>query len=207
MSETLEKSYSAFGDGKKLIVSTTSLSEAITQSKQALDGGGANNVFIFDDLTGKTVDLDFHGSLEEVLARAAQYYGEDDSSEKRTGPGRPKLGVTSREVSLLPRHWDWLNAQPGGASSALRKLVDEARKKNASKDNARMVHDAAAKFMFTMAGDCPGFEEASRQYYRGDYQSFWTIIEENAWPADIKGHLRKMVDRVVEFEKRAQEEA
>ncbi len=73
------------------------------------------------------------------------------------GRGRPKLGVVAREVTLLPRHWDWLNAQPGGASVALRKLVEQARRANGDADRARAAREAAYHFMSAMAGDLPAF--------------------------------------------------
>jgi hypothetical protein len=46
---------------------------------------------IFHDQTGKQVDFDLRGSIREVLERVAP-------KPVRTGPGRPRLGVTSREV-------------------------------------------------------------------------------------------------------------
>ncbi|MFY0534142.1 DUF2239 family protein [Nannocystis pusilla] len=45
----------------------------------------------------------------------------------RTGPGRPKLGVVSREVSLLPRHWEWLERQPSGSR---RRCADSSRRRS-----------------------------------------------------------------------------
>jgi hypothetical protein len=102
------------------------------------------------------------------------------------GRGRPKLGVVAREITLLPRHWDWLNAQPGGASVALRKLVEEARHVNRGKDRRREAQESAYRFMSAMAGDEPGFEEASRALFAGNHETFKVAIR--AWPADVRGH-------------------
>ena len=114
----------------------------------------------------------------------------------RTGPGRPKLGVVSREVSLLPRHWAWLEQQPGGISGALRRLVDESRKANQGRDRARAARDAAGKIMWALAGNFPGFEEASRALYAGDLAGFEQQTE--GWPGDIRNHLIRRL-REAEF--------
>ena len=106
------------------------------------------------------------------------------------GPGRPKLGVVAREVTLLPRHWDWLNAQPGGASVALRKLVEEARRANEGKDRVRQSQEAAYRFMSVMAGNRPGFEEATRALFAGRAGRFDQLIE--PWPEDVRHYARKL---------------
>lgn len=104
----------------------------------------------------------------------------------RGGPGRPKLGVVAREVTLLPRHWQWLSSQPEGASVVLRKLVEEARRANAGKDGVRRSQEAANRFMSVMAGDAPGFEEAARALFAGDAERFDQRVE--GWPADLRDH-------------------
>jgi hypothetical protein len=124
------------------------------------------------------------GSLEEVLARAAPV-------APRPGPGRPKLGVVSREVSLLPRHWDWLEQQPNGISAALRRLVDEARKREPDKESARLAREAAGRFMWAVAGDLSGFEEASRALFAGNLQRLAELTRD--WPEDVRAHLLRMV--------------
>jgi hypothetical protein len=111
------------------------------------------------------------------------------SSEPR-GRGRPKLGVVAREVTLLPRHWEWLNAQSGGASVALRKLVDEARRANGGRDRRRAARDAAYHFMSAMAGNLKNFEEASRALFADDRRKFTGLVA--AWPADIRDHVVKL---------------
>jgi uncharacterized protein len=141
--------------------------------------GGPDRVLAFDDATGRQVDFDLRGTTDEVLARA--------DALPRSGPGRPRLGVVSREVSLLPRHWEWLEEQPSGISGALRRLVDEARKREPDQARARRAREAADRFMWTMAGDLPGCEEASRALYAGDAKRLRALIR--GWPGDVRDHV------------------
>jgi hypothetical protein len=134
---------------------------------------------VFEDATGRQIDLDTRGSEEEIRAR---------HTVPARGPGRPKLGVTAREVTLLPRHWDWLGRQPGGASVALRKLVETAsRDPRANRNDAR---DATYRLASALAGNAPGFEEAMRALYAGKRKRFRRQIE--SWPPDVRDHLEKM---------------
>jgi hypothetical protein len=148
-------------------------------------------IVIFSDSTGRPIDLDLRGSNDEVLARlpADAKPAEASASEPR-GRGRPKLGVVAREVTLLPRHWEWLNAQPGGASVALRKLVEEARRANGDRDRQRAARDAAYHFMSAMAGNLRNFEEASRALFADDRRKFTGLIA--SWPSDIRDHVVKL---------------
>lgn len=100
------------------------------------------------------------------------------------GRGRPKLGVIGREVTLLPRHWEWLSAQPGGASVALRRLVDEARRSSAPARDARLAQERAYRVMSALAGDRPGYEEALRALFAGDRPRLEAHISD--WPSDIR---------------------
>ena len=184
-----ERTYTAFA-GDRLIVSA-GLETMLLRTKEYLDGEGGDRVLIFEDQTGRQVDFDFRGTPEEVLERAAP-------GKPRTGPGRPKLGVISREVSLLPRHWDWLERQPQGISAALRRLVDDARKREPGKEAARLVREAASNFMSAMAGNLPGFEEASRALFAKDQERFEELIRD--WPEDIRGHLTRLVRESVRLE-------
>jgi hypothetical protein len=106
------------------------------------------------------------------------------------GPGRPRLGVVAREVTLLPRHWEWLATQPGGASVALRRLVEEARRTSASADRARASRDAAYRVMHALGGDLPDFEEASRALFAGDRDRF--RLHTAAWPLDVSAHVDRL---------------
>lgn len=167
-----------------------SLAEMLRLVKTHLDGGG-EPVLIFDDETGRQVDFDFTGAVEDVISRAT-------TTSVRTGPGRPKLGVVSREVSLLPRHWEWLESQPNGISAALRRIVDEARKQESGAQRARRVRDAAARFMWSVGGNLPGFEEAARALYAREHAKLDEIIA--AWPTDIREHVQRFARQAMELE-------
>ena len=151
-------------------------------------------IVIFSDATGRSLDLDLRGSDDEIIARLprsapAAPAPEAEPTEPR-GRGRPKLGVVAREVTLLPRHWEWLNAQPGGASVALRKLVDEARRISGDRDRLRAARDAAYHFMSTMAGNLANFEEAARALFADDRRRFAGLIAD--WPVDVRDHVVKL---------------
>lgn len=196
--------YTAFSQER--LVATGPIDHVALETKEWLDQGG-EPVLLFEDQTGQQIDLDLRGTPAEALERLRVHpwlRREREASEKRSGPGRPKLGVVSREVSLLPRHWDWLNDQPGGASATLRKLVEETMRKGQSKDRARQRRDAVARFTWAMAGNLPGFEEASRAFSRREYDAFDRLIE--AWPEDIRQHVRKLVKQAVESEQEAQDD-
>jgi hypothetical protein len=152
------------------------------------DARAAGPILIFSDATGRAIDLDLRGSVDDMLKRLDNP-GELPASEPR-GRGRPKLGVVAREVTLLPRHWEWLNAQPGGASVALRKLVEAARRNNGDADRLRAARDAAYHFMSAMAGNLAHFEEASRALFADDQRRFTSLIA--AWPVDIRDHVVKL---------------
>lgn len=171
------------------------LVEVALAVKAAIDGGGTEPVLIFDDGTAKVIDVDLRGSPEDVRQRLKQH-AETVAADANAGPegskrpGRPKLGVIGREVTLLPRHWDWLNDQPGGASVALRKLVEDARHANEGADRKRRARDTAYRFMAAMAGNQPGFEDALRALFAGDAERFGALTE--AWPTDVRDHAGKL---------------
>lgn len=142
---------------------------------------GEAGVLIFDP-TGRSVDFDLSGGPDALAARLAP------REEAPRGRGRPKLGVVAREVTLLPRHWDWLAAQPGGASVALRKLVEAARRASEGPDRIRAAREAAYRFASAIGGDLPAFEEAMRALFAGDDAAFEARIQ--AWPEDIAAQLR-----------------
>lgn len=160
--------------------------------KHVLETGSHEPVLIFDDRTGRSIDIDTRGADADVLTRFAAGGTPDNADDAKTraseprGRGRPKLGVVAREVTLLPRHWEWLAGQPGGASVALRKLVDEARRANGERDSVRSAKERAYYFMSAIAGDMPGFEEASRALFAGDKAAFHERIA--GWPADVRAH-------------------
>jgi uncharacterized protein len=158
-----------------------SLAEAALAARRAHMRGPVAPVLVFDGRTGAVVDLDLRGAEPEVLARLAP------PPAPARGRGRPKLGVVAREVTLLPRHWDWLAAQPGGASVALRRLVEAARRG----DDGRARRDAAYRFMSALCGDLPGFEEASRALFAGDRARLRTRIQD--WPPDARTEVLRFL--------------
>ena len=152
-------------------------------------GAAASSTLVFEENTGTQVDFDLRGTAEEAIARldAHPLFGAaPGANQRRAGPGRPKLGVVSREVSLLPRHWSWLEAQPGGISGALRRLVDEARHREPGKEQARIMREALSKILWGVAGNFERFEEASRALYADDSARFAELVAE--WPSDIRDY-------------------
>jgi hypothetical protein len=158
------------------------LDQVALAAKKALDRGTQHAVLIYNDATGRAIDIDSRGSDGEILARLAR----PAPPCAPRGPGRPKLGVVAREVTLLPRHWQWLSSQPGGASVAIRKLVETARRTNQEADRDRQKLEAAYHFMSAMAGNLPNFEEASRALFANDRRSFTDLMAD--WPADVRDH-------------------
>jgi hypothetical protein len=172
-------------------------------AKVAVDDG-EQAVLVFDG-TSRVVDIDYRGSDQDVITRL----GHDDDASTPTnsnggaedvspylenpaprGRGRPKLGVVAREVTLLPRHWDWLATQPGGASAAVRRLVDAARLSSADKDRLRTAKETAYRFISAMAGNEQGFEEATRALFAGDEARF--VAMSDSWPRDVREHARAL---------------
>jgi hypothetical protein len=182
--------FSAFAGDR--LLATGPLAEVAIAVKMASGQTVHAPILIFDDSTGRAIDLDLRGSHREIVARLPQPAPADpEATVEARGRGRPKLGVVSREVTLLPRHWEWLNARPGGASVTLRKLVEDARRSSADTDRLRAARDAAYHFMSAMAGDRPGFEEASRALFKGDVARVAELMA--VWPADIRQHLSRMI--------------
>ncbi|TPM28748.1 DUF2239 family protein [Mesorhizobium sp. B2-3-4] len=162
----------------------------------------AKPALVFNDTTGAVVDLDLRGSAADISARlaaSADRQGSDvgpshrDAGSETRGRGRPRLGVVAREVTLLPRQWDWLASQPGGASQALRRLVDDARRSTTGQDRMRMAREAAYRFMSAIAGDLPGFEEAARALFADGEQRFRELVQ--SWPADIGTYTLRLAEQ------------
>jgi uncharacterized protein len=153
----------------------------------------------FDDASGQPLDFDLRGSAAEVLARLEERFSRQPAAEApqapepARGPGRPKLGVVAREVTLLPRQWEWLAVQPGGASVALRRLVDEARRADGgAKARQRNAQEACYRFLSAMAGNLPGFEEAARALFANRAEDFEARLA--GWPADVAEHARTLAE-------------
>lgn len=168
---------------------------ALALAAQATDGAP---VLVFDDATGAPVDTPHAPEHAARLAalRAAPTHsggaGRSAAAPARASAGRPRLGVVAREVTLLPRHWDWLAAQRGGASAALRRLVDQARRQNESADQRRAAGERSYKFMSAIAGHLPGFEEAARALFAADGRAFAQRVA--AWPRDVRAHLQELTE-------------
>ena len=169
-----ERTYAAFAGARR--VAAGALSEVLPVLKDRFDREDSELVLVFEVETGRQVEFDLRGSLADVLER--------EMPTAPRGPGRPKLGVTSREVSLFPRHWDWLEEQTSGISGALRRLVEQAIKGQSGKDRARVIRAALSRFLTTMAGDRPHYEEATRALFAGDTKRFEGLVER--WPKDIR---------------------
>ncbi len=197
-------SFTAFSGQRR--IASGSIEEVALAVKAWIDAG-RDSVLVFDDASGQQIDLDLRGTPDEALERLAQHpwlATQREKDARRAGPGRPKLGVTSREVSLLPRHWDWLSEQPGGASGTLRKLVEERMKAGLGRDRARKAYEAASKFAWVMGGNLPEFEEASRALSRKDYARLEVLTD--TWPEDIRDHLKTLVTRAAEAETEVQDD-
>lgn len=173
--------YTAFHGVRRL--ASTATAEGLTRTVKSRPQG---EVLVFDDSTGQQIDLDIRRKLAAT----------PDSAEPR-GRGRPRLGVVAKEVTLLPRHWDWLNVQPGGASVALRKLVEEARRTSGDRDRVRAAQEAAYRFLSAVAGNLPGFEEATRALFAYDRRRFTELIAR--WPEDVRDYAVQLAfaDRAV----------
>lgn len=185
MQDALLKPCTAFEGHRR--ISSGPLGDVAIAVKDAVGRGSPVPILIFDDATGQIIDIDLRGNADAILARLSPVGQE---IEEPRGRGRPKLGVVAREVTLLPRHWDWLSTQPGGASVALRKLVEEARRANSMKDSKRETRERVYRFMSTMAGDLPAFEEAARALFANDQMHLERIIA--PWPSDIREHIIKL---------------
>ncbi|AIO64899.1 DUF2239 family protein [Burkholderia oklahomensis] len=197
-------------DGYRRLAAGPLSTVAIAVKRAVENDAVGGTVLIFDNATGRSIDIDTRGSDDDIAARYAQAESADDTDARRDGAaresasgapgtpdanggtseprgrGRPKLGVVAREVTLLPRHWEWLATQPGGASVVLRRLVDEARRTHAHQDRNRRTQERAYHFMSAIAGDMPGFEEATRALFANDGARLRERVA--AWPADVRDH-------------------
>lgn len=181
-------------------IASGALKDVALVVKQVVERGEQAPLLVFDDVTSQPIEFDLRGTSVEVQARLdREETAADDVPAEATedgtprGRGRPKLGVVAREVTLLPRHWDWLNSQSGGASVALRKLVEAARLARDDKDRTRRAQEAVYRFMTAVAGNLPGYEEATRALYAADPARFDASIAH--WPIDVREHAAKLATR------------
>ena len=191
-------SYTAFVGSHRLAAGD--LPTVVRAVKSQMNQDSELNFLIFDNTSAESIEADYRGSLEEVLNRLPMpipQQAKDPVTKTETPtrlPGRPKLGVVAREVTLMPRHWDWLATQPGGASVALRKLVEAASRANETKDRVRQAQEVAYRFMSTMAGNQPGYEEAARALFAANAEQFEQHTQ--TWPVDVRDYARMLAQRV-----------
>lgn len=176
----------AFLGTRRLAVGPLASVAAAVRRALAEDAGAA--ILVFDDRDGRVIDLDLSGDPAPLTAPS-----DTPAETEARGKGRPKLGVVAREVTLLPRHWDWLAGEPGGASAALRRLVDDARRAGVAETERRAAREAAYRVMAALAGDLPGFEEATRALFAGDAVRLDAHMA--AWPADIRAYALALARR------------
>jgi len=185
----------AFSD--HTLIAAGNLADIAVAAKPFADAA-ATDVLVLDAETSQPIELDLRGGIDDVAARYRPAAGAEPPEVAAPAaeppaprsPGRPKLGVVAREVTLLPRHWEWLASQPGGASVTLRKLVEQARRDGSAADRQRAAQDSACLFMTTLAGNEPGYEEATRALYACDGQRFAELTE--PWPTDVRDHARRL---------------
>jgi hypothetical protein len=158
--------------------------------KEHLRNDAAASVLIFDDASGRPIDFDLRGTDQEIVARLRKQFSLADDGAPRSA-GRPRLGVVGREVTLLPRHWAWLAEQPGGASVALRKLVEEARRSGGEEARRRKAQERTYAFMSAIAGNRENFEEATRALFTGNTRALRKLIA--GWPGDIRKHIVRLL--------------
>ena len=164
------------------------LQEVAAAVKSTIERGPSGPVVVYDDATGRIIDVDIRGTVAEMVGRLEQARMADATPVEFTEGAR--LGAIARGVTLLPRHWDWLASQPGGASVALRKLVEAARRASGGKDRRRASQEAAYRFLSSIAQSLPGYEEALRALFAYDRRGF--AAQMAAWPAAIRDYAVKL---------------
>jgi hypothetical protein len=175
------------------------LAHVAVAMRRLADRGDAALVLLFEEETGRQIDVDLRGSVQEIAQRfGREAHGAANAEPGARKRGRPKLGVVGREITLLPRHWEWLESQPRGSSATLRRLVDAARSAGAEKDRARRAQDAINRFISAVAGNLAGFEEANRALFRADRENFEARIAD--WPVDIRKQIGFWADAAFEIE-------
>lgn len=183
MAPNLDDSYSVFAASE--LIASGALADVAVAAAHA-EQAGNDNVLVFSDATGEQVDLDLRGTPEAIARRYRP------AGVPARGRGRPKLGVIAREVTLLPEQWEWLASQPGGASVALRKLVQEARRTSTARDRMRRAQERSYKVMVALAGNLPAFEEAARALFGNDMAALRAKMK--GWPRDVRNHVLRLAD-------------
>ena len=170
-------------------IASGELRHVALKAKQVFDSEPNQPILVFEDATGVVVELRLELPAAELLRTLNAVPAEaDEAPVPARGPGRPRLGVVAREITLLPRHWDWLGAQPGGASVTLRRLLEDARKVSASADGERrrVAQEAAYRFMHALGGNLPDYQDATRALFAGNVARFEEVLAR--WPEDVREH-------------------
>lgn len=177
--------YTAFENSRRLIQGP--LEDVVLEVRRRSRENKEASILVFNDASGTTMDFDLSGSERDVLKRLQIFVTPAaETAPAPTGPGRPRLGVVAREVSLLPRHWEWLATQPGGASATIRRLVEDARKTGTGASAIKASQDRTYRFLAALAGNLPNYEEALRALYKRDESGFREHMK--GWPTDLKSH-------------------
>lgn len=184
-------------------IANGAIAEVIGAAHAAVERGETEPVLVFRADTSARIDIDMRGTVAEIVARYAKSVQLQDTkgsasnksaastqADEPRGPGRPRLGVVGREITLLPRHWEWLASQPGGASVTVRRLVEQARTGSSKVDAVRAARESTYRFMSMLAGDEAGFEEATRALFAGQHKKF--IEHTETWPPDVRDHARSL---------------
>ncbi len=183
-----DKLYTAFAGAR--CIASGPLRDLLPVLKKRFDRDNFETILVFEDESGQQVDFNLRGSVDEVLDRHAP--------TTRRGPGRPRLGVKSREVSLLPRHWDWLEQQPKGISATLRRLIDQAARSEPGPARAKRIRAALGNVLTALAGDRPNFEDACRALYAGKTGELGELIAR--WPKDIRDYAQQRAARAAQLD-------
>lgn len=198
MNDMTQAQYTAFEGPRR--IAAGDLKQVAVMVKEYFKNEPIVGILIFDDARSHLVDIDFRGTVDDVLKRIAQTSNMQDAAalplepeaDAPRGPGRPKLGVVAREVTLLPRHWDWLSSQTGGASVTLRKLVEEARRAAVGRDRIRLAQEASYRFMSAAISNEANFEEVARALFAGNRSRFNELVE--PWPVDLVDYLKQLAN-------------
>jgi hypothetical protein len=186
--------FTAFAVSRR--IDSGELAPVAASVRREIEGGETGEILIFEDSNARTIEVDLRGGPEDVQVSAVRALiarrgpAEPAAGEPRRGPGRPRLGVVAREVTLLPRHWLWLAGQPGGASVALRRLVEEAAKDRSGREKRRLAQEAAYRFMSSLAGDRAYYEDAVRALFAGNSVKFGKFIA--SWPSDVRDYAQQL---------------
>jgi len=177
--------------------------------KGVLDRRKDASILVLDGATSGTIEIDFRGTIEDVLARLPEAGNAHSRREPAGGGFSAKPAVpavrswawVAREITLLPRHWDWLARQRGGASVAIRQLVEEARRTGEDRDRVRQAQESAYRFMSVTAGNRPHYEDAIRALFSGETTRFEKLIAE--WPKDVRDHAIRLAEKAFHREPQA----